>query len=558
MQAFQPKLLTTTRFGSLSQAAGRLVPFRPLASVASTSPKELPCTDPQQTMQDLQTYFTKPKSLHPYINALRQRYKSDVFKLWTLQTPPMAILCDPDDYFQVLRAEWNMPYGTTPASWTMTAFYKTKGYSEEPGGRMPPFGVMVGDNWKSGRHKIQKEIFNRQQIDSYVPQMDEVAHNAIRYIKKKQSGGNLVDLNSFSTSVAFEMIAKVLLGYDIGLLTETASDDAKSLVQSSVQAFHLMAGLLMKTPEDGMKTPEWQGFLSSWGDVHDKGAKLLEESKKHHADSVFKRLIAKDNMPQEMLVTELAGLLGAGVDTTSATMENCIWALARYPHVQKRLREEVLQVAGRNGPVDGEKLQEMHYMKAVLREQHRLHFVAASIPRLVMSDVTLRNGEYVLPKYTFVMFDSTSYNGDPLLVRGDVEQFLPERWLTKDGKYDKPRMSVRDASDDDKATNSPTEGESLGIVSDYRDLQHGSDSRPVQVFAPSLKLKHPLIETPFGLGPRQCVGGRLATLEVQTLLTELVRNFDIGGVDENTKTEGLQILVRRPTPDPNIRFTPRL
>ncbi|PSN42150.1 hypothetical protein C0J52_18992 [Blattella germanica] len=38
---------------------------------------------------------------------------------------------------------------------------------------------------------------------------------------------------------------------------------------------------------------------------------------------------------------------------------------------------------------------------------------------------------------------------------------------------------------------------------------------------------HPFISMPFGFGPRMCIGRRFAELEIETLLTRIIRNFNV-------------------------------
>jgi len=38
---------------------------------------------------------------------------------------------------------------------------------------------------------------------------------------------------------------------------------------------------------------------------------------------------------------------------------------------------------------------------------------------------------------------------------------------------------------------------------------------------------HPFLTMPFGFGPRMCIGRRFAELEIETLMTKVIRNFTV-------------------------------
>ena len=553
-------------------APGRLARVLATAADASSAPppsspapaavKPIPGSSKLRTIYD---YFFggfdfANNGMGKYLLALRQRH-GDIYKVQLLQGNPLVILQEPDLWMEVLRAEWQKPFGGAATLWPLIYYYHLKGIvvdnpvyiKNAPPMPVPPSGKQSffalhqgGEQWRKGRFALQPELFRVQTIEGYVPILDEIAVDAVRFLEKNPQP----NLNQFTMDLAFEMVAAVLLGKRLMLMADQADENTKKFVFHAQRAIATMGPLTMKAPKHGQKMPEFKLFLEDWEQVSNIGAILLTESEAK-GEGVLARAAKADTEAHDRLLTNLTGLLAAGVDTTSSVFQSTIYALARYPHAQRKLREEILRVCGPPGtPITGEILRECHYLRAVSREVHRKHHVVNGNSRITDFEMTLSPG-YVIPKETYVLF-IMGMAEDPNYLLSDPELFLPERWLGRDGTYVKARMSSSEDKEEDG--NMPNEGEKIGVVEDYVDLVL-ADTKPrrVDVVAPSKKIRHALFETPFGVGPRQCIGGRLATLEVHSFIAECMRHFSLG--KPSAKTKHKQNLVRTIAPDPEIVFT---
>jgi cytochrome P450 len=113
-------------------------------------------------------------------------------------------------------------------------------------------------------------------------------------------------------------------------------------------------------------------------------------------------------------------------DTTSATLEWTISELMRHPTVMKKVQEEVRRVVGNKSKVEENDINEMHYLKCVVKESLRLHPATPLMaPRETISSVNL-NG-YDIPEKTMVFVNSWAIQRDPKNWE-NPEEFMPERF----------------------------------------------------------------------------------------------------------------------------------
>ena len=102
---------------------------------------------------------------------------------------------------------------------------------------------------------------------------------------------------------------------------------------------------------------------------------------------------------EEGSFAEVPTFLVAGHETTSTATTWCLYALTQAPHVQKKLRDELLTVETDNPTMD--ELNALPYLDMVVHETLRLHAPVPTTMRMVTQDdvipvgapFTDRNGE---------------------------------------------------------------------------------------------------------------------------------------------------------------------
>jgi cytochrome P450 monooxygenase len=100
---------------------------------------------------------------------------------------------------------------------------------------------------------------------------------------------------------------------------------------------------------------------------------LAEVTKSNESGIVSDRtdlLWVMANQLQDKLAlrSQITGVWVPSNDTTSILISNAFYALARHPHVVKKLREEILSMAPPDKPVTWDLLRSLRYLRYVINE----------------------------------------------------------------------------------------------------------------------------------------------------------------------------------------------
>ncbi|XP_078667917.1 cytochrome P450 3A9-like isoform X1 [Branchiostoma floridae x Branchiostoma belcheri] len=177
----------------------------------------------------------------------------------------------------------------------------------------------------------------------------------------------------------------------------------------------------------------------------------------------------KQPLTRDDVVANGIGFFSGGFDTVSITMSFALYHLALDPEIQDRAREEIIEAVGNKAEVDYEAVQKMPYLEMCVMETLRLYPIVSFIMRVANEDTELKS--LTVPKGMVVGVPALAIHYDP--ARWDQpRKFIPERF-TK---------------------------EERGKRSQFDWL-------------------------PFGAGPRNCIGMRLALLELKVGLARVLMKY---------------------------------
>ncbi|NWY57513.1 CP1A5 protein, partial [Chionis minor] len=136
-------------------------------------------------------------------------------------------------------------------------------------------------------------------------------------------------------------------------------------------------------------------------------------------------------IPKEKIVNLVNDLFGAGFDTVTTALSWSLMYLTRYPHIQKKIQEELDQTIGQERRPRLSDRGMLPYTEAFILETFRhSSFLPFTIPHSTTTDTVL-NG-YHIPKDRCVFVNQWQVNHDEKLWK-DPLAFKPERFLNAEG-----------------------------------------------------------------------------------------------------------------------------
>ncbi|PTB68637.1 cytochrome P450 [Trichoderma citrinoviride] len=195
-------------------------------------------------------------------------------------------------------------------------------------------------------------------------------------------------------------------------------------------------------------------------------------------DMIEANLAESKGVSDQMLVDVIIQGVSAGHETTAGALTWTVHALTRHPHMQKRLRDEILAAQQRQPDLDAATIDSLPYLNSVVSESLRVYSPTLLAPweagqDLVIAGVAIPKGTTVTTIPAMVHLNPSIWGAD------DVDEFNPDRW----------------------------------------DAAAGPVANPFAIEA-------------FLNGPRTCPGRALALLEMKTVLVEVVGNFELEAARE--------------------------
>lgn len=407
----------------------------------------------------------------------------DLVRLRGLKVRKDIVYCfNPQDIETVYRNE-----GPTPVreSLPLLKYYRLEMRKDLYQGFGGVF-AMDGNEWTEARSKLNEIFLQPRTVKNYVQLKEDICDEFIermKFLANEDPQGVMPDDFMYELNKwAFETAAIITLDAKLGLLKPNPSPEHLQMLDAILDMFTYFYKVEFQPSfAKYISTPDWRRYVKILDKVTyflknelDKIVKIKEESinKDESKMTAIEMLLKLD---RKMLLGAGVDMYLGGVDTTTKALSSALYHLATNAEPQTKLREELLRVLPeKEARITPDKLEQMPYLKAVIKETFRISPLALALRRTTVKDLVLSG--YQVPKGTNLLLAQLAlFWKDEYFPKAKI--FIPERWL-RNSTLKNPNYN-------------------------------------------------PWMFQPFGYGPRSCLGRRIAQQELEVMIAKIIRNFKL-------------------------------
>jgi cytochrome P450 len=335
----------------------------------------------------------------------------------------------------------------------------------------------LGEQHRKQR-KMLNPVFSIAHMREMVPTFYGVTYKLRDALAKKvKNGPQEIDLLSWMTRTALELIGQSGLGYSFDPLTEDGvahpySASTKQFVPISFKFVFPRTYILSTLVKIGSpRFQRWVIGLLPWKTLHqlrdivdilhNTSVEIFESKKRALAegDEAVAAQIGQgkdilsilmkanmdasegDSLSETELLGQMSTLTFAAMDTTSSALSRILFLLSTRPDVQDKLRQEIVEARKQHGDLVYDDLVALPYLDAVCRETLRLYPPVSTVIRTTRQDTVLplstpikgldgrEMHEIPIPNNTNVIVGIMASNRNPEIWGPDSYEWKPERWM---------------------------------------------------------------------------------------------------------------------------------
>ncbi|XP_071703174.1 cytochrome P450 71D9-like isoform X2 [Rutidosis leptorrhynchoides] len=292
-----------------------------------------------------------------------------------------------------------------------------------------------GDNWRRLRKICSQVLLSPTRVQSFGLTREQEVSNLIKAISEHI--GEEINLGERIFSTTYGITAKLALGKkckDQDAFIELVNEATAAAAGFNVSDLYPSSTLL----------PSLTGFKAKLENLHRRYDEILgsiiqeHKDKKVNADEdedlvdVLMKFEENGDAEFPLAVGDIKAVImdifSGGSETSATTVEWAMTEMLKNPRILEKAQTEIRQVVNKRGTTDGACIQELEFLKMIIKETLRLH---PSTPLLLPRESRERceiNG-YQIPAKTKVIVNAWAIGRDSNWWK-EPEKFDPERFVS--------------------------------------------------------------------------------------------------------------------------------
>ncbi|KAJ1527578.1 hypothetical protein ONE63_007542 [Megalurothrips usitatus] len=339
-----------------------------------------------------------------------------------------------------------------------------------------------GETWHHLRSILTPELTSGKTMLRFLPELNTVASDLTTLLAaSRDSNGVITRFEELANRLGLESTCTLILGRRMGFLDDKVDPQAAKLAAAVKVHFCASRDTFYGLPFwKIMPTKAYKELVESEETIYDiisglVDTALAEEQNTAQVDAVQSVFLAVLNAPGLDVRDKKAAIIdfiAAGIQTLGNTLVFVLYLIAKHPHVQKRLYEELITAAPSGSPWTAQSLRNSPYLRACIMEAFRVLPTAPCVARIIDTDMVLSGyhlnaGSVVLCHTWLAGLKESNFPS--------AHEYKPERWLN----------------------GGPGSAATFLVL-------------------------------PFGCGRRMCPGKRFVEQALQVVVAQTIRDFEVG------------------------------
>ncbi|KAH8416603.1 hypothetical protein KR222_010998 [Zaprionus bogoriensis] len=366
--------------------------------------------------------------------------------------------------------------------------------------------MSTGQKWHV-RRKILTPTFHFKILEQFVDIFDRHSEVLVQRLQRHADGKSPFNVHPLVCRAALDMIAETAMGTKVNAQMHPDMPYAHAVIevtnlltvrslkpwQRVDWVFRLLAPRLAKRQDELIRTlhdfteaviqerrEQLTRDLSTPRRSNDACNELGQKRRMAMLDVLLQATVDGEPLSDEDIREEVDTFMFEGHDTTTSGITFCLYEISRHPCVQQCLLEEIHKVLGQNSDraVTLRDLSELKYLECVVKESLRLHPPVPIIGRSLKQDVEIR-GKLIPAGTSFTV-------GIFAMLRDPHEFYAPNEFRPE-------RFASCDTAQSQQQQPQP----------------------------------HAFSNIAFSAGPRNCIGQKFAVLEMKSVISKVLQNYEL-------------------------------